>query len=153
MANNYLEYLEKNKTVKISPHFTLKEICYSDTAIKYNIDNIPNEKIINNAKELCLNVLEKVRIHFNSPLKINCLYRGELVNKKVGGTKLSQHLTGHAADFYVVGHTIQEVFDYIKNNLMFDQLIHEGTWIHVSFNAVRNRKQSLKLVNGEYRNA
>lgn len=48
-------------------------------------------------------VLELVRIHFNSPVKINSSYRCEAHNADVGGAKNSQHKLGTAADIVVQG--------------------------------------------------
>lgn len=132
------------------------EIINSDTAIAKKIDNRPTAQVVTNATALIKNVLEKVRIHFNSPLNVNCMYRSPALNKIVGGVPTSQHVTGQAADFTVQGHTVEEVFQWIKNNLIFDQLILEysnnSKWVHVSFNAIKNRHQSLIYKNGKYIN-
>ena len=151
MANEeYKNYLSTARKKTISEHFTLFEVIYSDTALKFNIDNRPTAQILYNATALCKNVLEKIRTHFNAPVIVHCMYRCPALNTKVGGVSTSQHVTGQAVDFHVENHTIEEVFNYIKQNLLFDQLIQEGTWIHCSFNLVKNRRQSLRLVNGKY---
>lgn len=150
MNEDYKNFLQGAKKKPISEHFTLFEICNSDTALKLNIDNRPTAQVVTNATALCKNVLEKIRTHFNSPVIVHCMYRSPSLNDKIKGVKTSQHVTGQAVDFHVQGHTIQEVFDYIKHNIIFDQVINEGTWVHCSFSLVKNRKQSLKLVNGKY---
>ena len=153
---DYLTYRKDAVKKKISEHFTMFEIINSDTAISKKIDKRPTAHVVTNATALIKNVLEKVRVHFNSPVTVNSIYRSPDLNKAVGGAvdkngkPKSQHCFGQAADITVKGHSIQEVFDYIKHNLIYDQLIHEGTWIHVSFSLVKNRRQSLKLVNGKY---
>ena len=153
---DYLAYRKDAVKKKISEHFTMFEIINSDTAIAKKIDNRPTAQVVTNATALIKNVLEKVRIHFNSLVIVNSIYRSPDLNKAVGGAvdkngkPKSQHCFGQAADITVKGHSIQEVFDYIKKNLIYDQLIHEGTWVHVSFSLVKNRKQSLRLVNGKY---
>lgn len=145
----YVDYLEQAKNKKISEHFTLYEVCYSYTALKNNIDNIPTPQIILNATKLASMVLEPIRKHFNKPLTINCLYRSPILNTKVGGAVNSQHRFGQAADFYIEGVKIEDIFQWCKANLKFDQLIQEGTWIHISY-AQKNRQQSLRFVNGKY---
>ena len=150
MNEEYKNFLQGARKKPITTHFTMFDICNSSTAIAKNIDNRPTTQIVVNATALIKNVLEPIRNHFNSPVIVNCMYRSPLLNKAVGGVATSQHVKGQAADITVQNHTVQEVFDYIKNNLIFDQLIHEGTWVHGSFSLVHNRKESLKLVNGKY---
>lgn len=158
MNQTYKDYLQNAKKNKISEHFTVFEIANSITALRLNIDNRPTSQVIINATLLIKNILEPLRNHFNSPVIINCMYRCTSLNHVVGGVmpnpktgeKGSQHLYGQAADITIKNHTIQEVFDYIKHNMIFDQVIQEGTWIHVSFNAIHNRKQALLYKGGKY---
>ena len=153
MNEEYKTYLQNARKNKITEYFTMFDICNSSTAIAKNIDNRPTTQIVVNATALIKNVLEPTRMHFNSPLIVNCMYRCHNLNIRVGGVATSQHVKGQAADITVQSHTVQEVFDYIKHNLIFDQLIHEGTGVHVSFSLVKNRKQALKLINGKYLSA
>ena len=161
MNQEYKNFLSTARKKPISEHFTLFEVCNSDTALRLNIDNRPTPQVVVNATATIKNVLEKVRTHFNAPVIVHCMYRCPALNKKVGGVmpepskniKGSQHLYGQAADFHVEGHTIQEVFDYIKNNIIFDQVIQEGTWVHVSFRFTpANRREALIYKNGKYIN-
>ncbi len=154
---DYLDYRKTAKNKKISEHFTMFEIINSDTAISKKIDNRPTTQVVTNATALIKNVLEKVRIHFNSPVIVNSIYRSPDLNKAVGGAvdkngkPKSQHCFGQAADITVKGHSVQEVFDYIKHNLIFDQIIFEGTWVHVSFRITpTNRREALIYKNGKY---
>lgn len=153
MNDEYKNYLQGAKKNKITEHFTMFDVCNSDTAIKKNIDNRPSLSVIKNATLLIKNVLEPLRMKLNKPVNVNCIYRsaGENgVNHAVGGVDTSQHCVGQAADITVQGYTIEQLFNYIKNNMDFDQLIQEGTWIHVSYNQGHNRKQSMRYVNGKY---
>ena len=147
---DYLVYRKDAVKKKISEHFTMFDVVNSATALARKIDNRPTAQVVTNATALIKNVLEPIRNHFNSPLNVNCMYRSPNLNKAVGGVSTSQHVKGQAADITVNNHSIQEVFNYIKKNLVYDQLIQEGTWIHISFSLIKNRKQSLKLVNGKY---
>lgn len=147
---SYAEYLLQAKSKKISDHFTLYDVCHSDTALKNKIDNIPTAQIIVNATVLTGKCLEPIRKHFNKPLIVNCMYRSPILNSKIGGAVNSQHRFGQACDFTVKGADLKIVFAWCKANLKFDQLIYEGTWIHISYTNNKNRQQSLKLVNGKY---
>ncbi len=94
------------------------------------------------------------------PIKINSFFRSAELNKAIGGSSKSQHCQGRAIDLDdVYGHkTNAEMFNYIKNNLDFDQLIWEfgndenPNWVHVSYvSEDGNRRRCLKAekVNGK----
>ncbi len=91
------------------------------------------------------------------PIHLSSGYRSAALNKAIGGASSSQHCTGEAIDIDMDGSangvTNKMVFDYIKANLNFDQLIWEfGTkdapdWVHVSFESTgKQRKQVLRAV-------
>ena len=91
----------------------------------------------------------------------NSCFRSAELNKRIGGAKSSQHCANKGAAFDLDDtyrhKTNSEMFDYIKDNLTFDQLIWEfGTdenpnWVHVSYNEGNNRGQILKAckINGK----
>jgi zinc D-Ala-D-Ala carboxypeptidase len=138
--------------MQLSENFSLNELIYSDTAIRKNISNDPNEEQINNLKLLCENILEPVRINFNSPVIINSGYRSPEVCLAVGSTIKSQHTKGQAADFEIVGIANKDLADWIVSNLDYDQCILEfwnekepnSGWVHCSYSSSGNRKQYLK---------
>ena len=129
-------------------YFTFKEMIQSDTAKSKNIDNTPNWDEIDNLKKLIEAILDPLREWYGKPIYINSGYRSEALNKAVGSTSNSQHLLGLAADIDT-GKKAEnkKLFDYIKDNLEFDQLIDEKdlAWVHVSYNKNHNRKQVLHL--------
>lgn len=133
--------------MNLSKHFTKAEFEHSNTAIQRGISNVMDSGQTQKAIDLCENVLEPLRAHLGKPIKLNCGYRSPLVNKAVGGAKLSQHILGEAAD---VDLHDRDIFEWIKNNLDYDQIIFEfGTedsagWFHLSYRKGRNRKQALR---------
>ena len=137
--------------MKLSQHFTLEEMTKSQTGSRKGIDNTPTPEVVENLKQLCENVLEKIRIHFGRPLTVNSGYRGPALNKAIGGAKNSQHMTGQAADIEIAGVDNKILFCWIRDNIEFDQLILEyykegvsdSGWVHVSWNSKGNRKQVL----------
>jgi hypothetical protein len=138
---------------KISNHITFRESINSYTAKRKGIENTPNEYEITNMYILAHKVFEPLRKWVGGPIKINSFFRSEELNKAIGGSSTSQHCQGRAMDIDdVYGYkTNAEMFNYIKDNLDFDQLIWEfGTddnpdWIHVSYCSVdENRKRCLK---------
>ena len=131
--------------MNLSAHVTLAEFENSPTATTHGINNKMSLSQIESAKLLCENVFEPLRIHLNTPIKINSGYRSSQLNKKIGGSTTSQHCKGEALDLHIGA----KGFNFIKDKLDFDQLIWEfgnddnPQWVHVSYSS-NNRKQVLK---------
>lgn len=143
--------------MKLSAHLDLAEVTRSSEAKRYGIDNTPTPEHIENFKKLAENIFEPIRNHFGVPILISSGYRSKALNEAIRGASTSQHLLGKAIDIDMDGSssgiTNKMVFDFIKANLPFDQLIWEfGTkdapdWVHVSFESKgKQRKQVLKAV-------
>tara|TARA_R110002012_G_scaffold278308_2_gene465878 strand:- start:587 stop:1267 length:681 start_codon:yes stop_codon:yes gene_type:complete len=136
---------------KISEHISYKEATFSRTALRRNIDNTPGPEELKCLMDLGENLFEPLREWVGGPIKINSMFRGKKVNTAIGGSKTSQHMKGQAIDIDdTFGHkTNAEMYHYIKDNLIFDQMIWEfgddnnPNWIHVSF--VTHRKNRKKL--------
>jgi len=138
---------------KISKHISFREAIESYTAKRRGIENIPSEYQLVNMVAVAENVFEPLRKWVGGPIKINSFFRSPELNKAIGGSSKSQHCEGRAIDIDdVYGHKSNaEMYNYIKNNLDFDQLIWEfGTddnpdWVHVSYVSVDgNRRRCLK---------
>lgn len=146
--------------MQLSKHFELAEFTRSSTAKRAGINNMPTTAHQKNMELLCEKVLEPVREHFARPIMISSGYRSAALNAITkGASSTSQHCSGEAADIDMDGTEISnsEIFNYIKDNLEFDQLIWEfGTgknpdWVHVSYESTgKQRKQILRAtkVNG-----
>lgn len=141
------------KMKNISPHITYAEAIKSQTAVKYAKENIPNEKQIETMCLVANKVFEPVRKHFGIPIAITSFFRSKQLNVLIGGSHNSQHCKGEAMDLDadVYGQiNNSDIFLYIKNNLLFDQLIWEygndsqPDWVHVSYRKDNNRKQLLR---------
>lgn len=139
--------------MKISEHITYAEACHSYTAKKLGIPNIPNEYEMWNMVVLATEVFEPLRTWVGGAIKINSFYRSRELNKAVGGSSKSMHCEGRAIDIDdVYGRkTNAEMFEYIKKELDFDQLIWEfgddqnPDWVHVSYvDGDSNRKHVLR---------
>jgi hypothetical protein len=141
--------------MKISEHISEKEAVKSITALRLGIDNTPDGDTVVNMKLLAEKVFEPLREWVGGPIKINSFFRSTALNQAIGGSSRSQHCQGRAMDVDdVYGHkTNKEMFDWIKENLSFDQMIWEfGTsenpdWVHISYvNEEKNRNRILKAV-------
>lgn len=128
-------------------YFTFKEMIQSDTAESNGIENIPNWDQINALINLVKYVLEPLRMLYKKPVYVSSGFRSEALNEAVNGSKTSQHMKGEAADITAGSKKAnRKLFELIKDNLTFDQLIDEFdySWIHVSFTK-NNRNQILHL--------
>ncbi len=139
--------------MKLSAHLDLSEVIRSESAKRNGISNMPIALHIENFKLLAEKVFEPVRVHFGCPIHISSGYRSAELNRCVGGSSTSQHCTGEAIDIDMDGSssgvTNKMVFDYIKDNLVWDQIINEFdySWVHVSYAANgKNRKQVLDAI-------
>jgi zinc D-Ala-D-Ala carboxypeptidase len=143
--------------MKLSKNLNLLEVTNSDTAKRRNISNQPTPEHIENLKKLAENVFQPIRDHFKEAIFISSGYRSKALNEAIRGSLSSQHCTGEAIDIDMDGHskkvTNAMVFNFIKDNLNFDQLIWEfgndtsPDWVHVSYKSTgKQRKQILKAV-------
>ena len=160
--------VEINKNIKLSEHFTLGEL--TKTSVKTADGNIPSHVAIENLRRLC-GWLEILRERYNQmygnlslgpgpsdrsgeelPVIINSGYRSPEVNKRVGGSSTSNHLTGCAVDLHVYG--IEQAMRYAcvlmdiadESNWDFDEILIErskkGTyWVHFAVRPKDNRRK------------
>ena len=129
-------------------HFTIRELSHSDTAVARGIDNYPTAEAVSNLTNLVNNVLDPLRERYGKPIRVSSGYRSPTLNRSVNGATSSQHRLGEAADITVGDKDEnQKLFEIIKQELPFDQVINEKdfSWIHVSYREGRLRKQVLKL--------
>jgi hypothetical protein len=128
--------------MNLSKNLSLKEATKSVTAIRKGIDNHPDHDALMNLIDIANDVFQPLRDHFNVPIGISSGYRSKELNRAIGGSLKSQHTKGEALDIDadIYGQiTNKQVFEYIKDNLEFDQLIwefgddYEPAWVHVSY--------------------
>ena len=138
---------------RLSTHFSLKELTRSQTAERKGIKNTPNDGEIENLKTLCENILEPVREYYGIPFTPSSGFRSFDLNKAVGSSSKSQHITGQAVDFEIPGVPNMELALWIKEHLDYDQLLLEfykesipdSGWIHCSYVEQGNRKESKRF--------
>lgn len=131
--------------MKLSPHFTLDEFTRSQTAARWGIDNTPNETVLANLHKTAA-FMEEVRRICAAPITISSGYRCMELNRKIGGSITSQHMTGQAVDFTAKGLSLEDTMQrLILSNLDYDQLILEyNSWIHISWSD-KPRRQTLEI--------
>ena len=114
--------------MKLSKNLSLAEVTKSVTAKRLGIDNTPDEWVTENLRQVAINIFQPIRDHFGSPIYVSSGYRSADLNRAIGGSKRSQHVEGRALDLdgdVYGGCTNAQIFEYIKENLEFDQLIWE----------------------------
>lgn len=122
--------------MNLTPHFTLTEF----TVTSKPIDNTPSQEMVATLRTTAY-YLEQVRELLGKAITINSGYRSKAVNRAVGGSPTSAHVLGYAVDFVAKDLTPLEICQTIaKSNLKFDQLIYEGTWVHISFDPKMRRE-------------
>lgn len=129
--------------MKLSEHFSLEEMVFSSTANTEGIVNMPGPEERLALANLCQRILEPVRMRFGHPITVTSGYRCERLNRLVGGSRTSQHMTGDAADIVCKSVPNVALFRLMEEmvragNIEVGQMIWEGgtagnpAWIHVS---------------------
>jgi zinc D-Ala-D-Ala carboxypeptidase len=140
----------------LSKHFSLSELTKSDTATRKGIDNTPNDQEVENLIVLCNEILEPVREHYGIPFAPNSGFRCLELNRALGSSDKSQHVSGNAVDFEVPGVDNREVALWVMENCDFDQLILEfykegkpsSGWVHCSYDANKEHRKSARIFDG-----
>jgi len=149
----------------IGKHFTLGEVTHSDTAIRLGIQNELPPELLKNAIALAINVLDLIREHFGIPFSPNSWLRTEPLERAINQKAFESwcvkhskpidedswadyfsrksHPLAEAADITIPGVKNEDIWHWVQKNLEFDQCILESSWVHVSYRAGNNRKQSL----------
>lgn len=134
--------------MKISKYVSYEESVKSQTAERRNIKNQPDTEQTENMKYVAKNVFDKVREAMGCPLYVSSFFRSPELNKAIGGSKTSEHMEGCAID---IDHPTlnKKIFEYIKDNLTFNQLIWEfgdeesPAWVHVSLRRDGDNKKQV----------
>ena len=141
--------------MKLSKNLSLAECLKSQTAKRLGISNEPHDDwVVENLRAIAENVFQPLRDGLGVPIYVSSSYRGPELNRAIGGSTRSQHMEGRALDLDadVFGRTTNsKVFEYIRENLEFDQMVWEfgdddnPDWVHVSYvYDGPNRKRCLK---------
>ena len=137
--------------MNLTKNLTLKECTKSVTAIQLGIDNTPPPEVIENIKLWASQIFQPIRDHFGVPIGLNSMYRCPALNAAVGGASSSQHTKGEAGDLDAdrYGHiTNRDIFEFVRDNLYYDQMIiynskDEPDFVHVSYSKHQNRNMIL----------
>ena len=142
--------------MNLSRNFSLSELTKSDTAIRKGINNNPSAEQVEKLKILCENILQPVRDRFGR-VTVTSGFRSVELCIAINSSANSQHAKAEACDFECPGVDNDEVADWIKNNLEYDQLILEfytpgepnSGWIHCSYVPEMRRASCLHAYRSE----
>lgn len=136
-------------TTNLTAHFALEELACTQHR---EIDNTPPPEVVGTLRMTAARMEEIRRLLGDRVITVSSGYRCPALNRLVGGARTSAHLTGHAVDFNCYGYGApRAVCEAIAgSNLSFDQLIEEGTWVHVSFDPRLRRQVLTKRPGGGY---
>lgn len=138
---------------QLSPNYKLSDLTTNTAVSQYKIvaqNNVSEQEIACNLKNIAENVLERIRAQFPTMFVTSGFRRG---------TGRSQHLVGQAVDMQFRNISKRDYFavaQWIKANVPYDQLLLEWKstgsrlpWIHVSLkrDSAQNRYQILTLWN------
>lgn len=123
----------------LSPNFTLAEFTISQEATRRGLDNTPGPNALANLHRLA-SCMEEVRLLlWGAPILPSSVYRSDRVNRLVKGAANSAHVFGLACDFTAPRYgTPLQICQALAVNAglwFFDQLIFEGTWVHLGLSA------------------
>lgn len=129
-------------------NFSERELTFSRYALRHNINNEIQARLRPNLILLAW-ALQSIRDEINkwtrvdTPIIVNSAYRCRELNDAIGGSPMSAHTYGLAADIVVPNQTTIQVAQHIKRALpLYDQIINEhDRWVHFG----------LKRYNGEQR--
>lgn len=137
--------------MQLSPNFSLEEFTVSQTASRLSIDNTPPPAVLERLKTTASR-MELVRAFLGKPILVSSGYRSPPLNKAVHGAANSAHVQGWAVDFICPGYGTPLVVcrALARSGQEFDQVIEEGTWVHISFDP-QMRGEVLTMRDGVYR--
>lgn len=147
------------KIITITKNISLNELLASTTAKKYNIDNTPSQTILQNLIDASVNLYQPVREILGVPIIITSGYRCSALNKAVGGSSTSAHMSGYAIDFtapkfgtpkIIVPHIVRKLKE---NSIGFDQAIIEypkspRSWVHLGYKHPSGKQRGSSFVIG-----
>ncbi len=138
------------KATKLTTNFSLEELCFSPTAIRigFNEQDEPSKESIENLMYLAGKVLEPIRKEFGK-FSPTSAYRCEKLNLYIGSTNKSFHVIGCAADINLGSwEKNRKLFEWIKANLPFTELINEFNfkWVHVAIQKGREEEKKVKII-------
>lgn len=138
------------KDERLTADFHLSEFLHSEKAVRLGLDNTPDAVTVGAIRNFLAPGMQEVRDLINAPIHVSSGYRSPMVNAAVGGSRTSQHTQGLACDFTApfFGSPLEICRAIVASRIVFDQLIFEGRWVHISFSAKPRRSVLTAIFKG-----
>lgn len=122
--------------MNLSKYFTWDEVTRSNTADRLEIDNTAPLALAG-AISHTASKMDALRVILGTPVIVDSWYRCPALNTALKSKSTSEHLLGQAVDFISPDFgTPLEICKYLlhyEDNLNWNQLIYEHSWVHISF--------------------
>jgi hypothetical protein len=134
---------------RLTAHFALEELACTQHR---EFDNTPPPEVVATLRNTAAQMEAVRRLLGDRPISVSSGYRCRALNRAVGGVRTSAHLSGHAVDFncYGFGDPLAVCRAVAASDLPFDQLIEEGSWVHISFDPRMRRQVLTRRRDGSY---
>ena len=134
---------------QLTAHFALEELACTQHR---EFDNTPPPETVGNLRLTAARMEQVRRALGERVISVSSGYRSRALNRAVGGARTSAHLTGHAVDFncYGFGDPLTVCRVLAASDIAFDQLIEEGSWVHISFDPRLRRQVLTRREGGGY---
>lgn len=135
--------------MKLSPHFSLKEMTQNEFATRHNLDNTPDENVLKNLKFSCermeqIRAFASAKLGRETPIVVYSGFRSLDVNRALGSDDNSAHIQGLAVDFGISGCTAAQTVELLEemkhlNLISYTYLTAQqrsgtvGEWVHIDF--------------------
>ncbi len=114
--------------------------------------NTPPPEVVGTLRNTAARMEQVRRQLGDRTISVSSGYRCRALNRAVGGARTSAHLTGYAVDFncYGFGDPLAVCRALAGAEIAFDQLIEEGSWVHISFDPRLRRQVLTRRPGGGY---
>lgn len=141
--------------MKLSEHFTLEELTFSEMARRLGVDNSPDDGQLSNLRQVA-SLMETIRhLVEDFPIVVHSGFRTAVVNRAIGGVATSAHCLGLACDFTCPSFGKPEVVaaKIVEAEIQYDQLILEYGWVHVGLSPEGGRLRNESLTKASAKSA
>jgi len=124
-------------------NFEPEDFIKSEKAKMEGIDNGVYYQDVLDSLCITADKIQEVRDLLEQPIKVSSAYRCLQLNRMIGSQDTSQHLKGQAIDFTCPKFgSPQVIVDFLKyKKVEVDQILMEGSWIHLSIKKEGNRNE------------
>ena len=146
MNSNEPEKKEEKKEEKLTDHCSFEELTRTDDT-ELQEKNRSEARSYKPQLQKLAEYAEEIRKIIGCPMVVTSAFRGEGLNKKLGGSPTSKHRFGEAIDFIPKTKSAKEAFtEILVSNIEYHEVILEkrgnGHLIHIAMGSKRKKLYS-----------